>query len=420
MAVTATVNKLRYENVQEAVPIVVNFPLHTTAELTVIYSEAGLPAILNVDYTIALNETDYSNFTLTPLESLITKINAQIVAVPTDRNTILVYRTLPHTTTSTPAAVRSSDFTSREHDRTILRMQQIEERLGRIFALNINNEDVYDLVLPGWVADQILAWHPTLKKLINIAKPVDGTSAYEIAVANGFVGTEAAWLASLVGPQGIQGIPGPQGIQGLTGDTGPQGAQGIQGIQGIQGPQGNPGVMASVVAGTGVDVNAADPANPIVSVEPAYTAHLADTGNPHAVTKAQVGLGSAENTSDADKPVSTAQQAALDLKSNKSATINTQTGATYTFALSDADGIVEANNAGAQTYTVPPNADVAFTVGTKIDVLQYGAGQVTLAAGAGVTLRSFGGRLKISGQYSAVSMYKRATNEWVIIGDLVA
>lgn len=43
-------------------------------------------------------------------------------------------------------------------------------------------------------------------------------------------------------------------------------------------------------------------------------AHLTDTANPHAVTKAQVGLGSVDNTSDASKPVSTAQAAALALK----------------------------------------------------------------------------------------------------------
>jgi hypothetical protein len=42
--------------------------------------------------------------------------------------------------------------------------------------------------------------------------------------------------------------------------------------------------------------------------------HIASTSNPHSVTKAQVGLGSADNTSDADKPISTATQTALDAK----------------------------------------------------------------------------------------------------------
>ena len=45
--------------------------------------------------------------------------------------------------------------------------------------------------------------------------------------------------------------------------------------------------------------------------------HLDDLSNPHQVTKAQVGLSNVENTSDADKPVSTAQQTALDLKVDK-------------------------------------------------------------------------------------------------------
>ncbi|ORV02488.1 hypothetical protein AWB94_00685 [Mycolicibacterium canariasense] len=51
----------------------------------------------------------------------------------------------------------------------------------------------------------------------------EGDSAYEVAVANGFVGTEAEWLASLVGPQGEQG---EQGIQGEQGVQGPPGADG--------------------------------------------------------------------------------------------------------------------------------------------------------------------------------------------------
>lgn len=41
-------------------------------------------------------------------------------------------------------------------------------------------------------------------------------SAYEVAVKNGFVGTEAAWLDSLVGPEGPQGDPGQAGADGST------------------------------------------------------------------------------------------------------------------------------------------------------------------------------------------------------------
>lgn len=60
-----------------------------------------------------------------------------------------------------------------------------------------------------------------------------GLSAYEVALANGFVGTEEEWLASLVGPQGPQGLQGPQGPQGPQGETGPQGPQGETGPDGL-------------------------------------------------------------------------------------------------------------------------------------------------------------------------------------------
>ena len=66
----------------------------------------------------------------------------------------------------------------------------------------------------------------------------DGESAYEMAVDNGFEGTETEWLESIVGPQGPQGETGPQGIQGETGPQGIQGETGPQGIQGETGPQG--------------------------------------------------------------------------------------------------------------------------------------------------------------------------------------
>lgn len=45
-------------------------------------------------------------------------------------------------------------------------------------------------------------------------------------------------------------------------------------------------------------------------------AHIARVDNPHVVTKAQVGLGNVDNTADIDKPISTAAQAALDLKAD--------------------------------------------------------------------------------------------------------
>lgn len=50
-----------------------------------------------------------------------------------------------------------------------------------------------------------------------------GSSAYQLALAHGFVGSEPEWLLSLVGPRGEQG---QQGIQGVRGETGPAGRDG--------------------------------------------------------------------------------------------------------------------------------------------------------------------------------------------------
>lgn len=54
----------------------------------------------------------------------------------------------------------------------------------------------------------------------------------------------------------------------------------------------------------------------VITVDNKIDAHIANTENPHEVTKAQVGLSNVDNTSDLDKPVSNAQQEALDLKQN--------------------------------------------------------------------------------------------------------
>lgn len=99
---------------------------------------------------------------------------------------------------------------------------------------------------------------------------------------------------------------------------------------------------------------------------------------------------------------------------------NAQTGTTYTLVLTDAGKMVTLSNASAITLTVPPNADVAFPVNTRIDLLQYGAGQVTVAAGSGVTIYSKASALKLSAQYAGATLWKKATNTWVLVGDISA
>ena len=83
----------------------------------------------------------------------------------------------------------------------------------------------------------------------------DGDSAYQVAVNNGFIGTEEAWLESLQGTNGVDGINGTNGLDGkdgvdglngldgVKGDTGAIGATGAQGEQGLQGVKGDTGAQ---------------------------------------------------------------------------------------------------------------------------------------------------------------------------------
>ena len=99
--------------------------------------------------------------------------------------------------------------------------------------------------------------------------------------------------------------------------------------------------------------------------------------------------------------------------------LNAQTGTTYTAVLTDDGKLVTCDNASAITFTIPTNATVAFGIGTQINIMQLGAGQVTIA-GAGVTFRSEGSKLKTKGQYAVATCCKIATDTWVVVGNLSA
>lgn len=100
-------------------------------------------------------------------------------------------------------------------------------------------------------------------------------------------------------------------------------------------------------------------------------------------------------------------------------TITSKT-ADYTLSsLSERDSMIEVNSSSAVTITVPPNSSVAYPVGTTIDLLRVGSGAVTIAAGSGVTLNYTPGN-KLRAQWSSASLFKRATDTWVLVGDLSA
>lgn len=77
----------------------------------------------------------------------------------------------------------------------------------------------------------------------------NGLSAYELAVADGFKGTQEEWLSSLKGADGVQGEQGPQGEQGLPGEKGETGAQGEAGKDGKDGVNGKSAYEVAVANG---------------------------------------------------------------------------------------------------------------------------------------------------------------------------
>lgn len=121
------------------------------------------------------------------------------------------------------------------------------------------------------------------------------------------------------------------------------------------------------------------------------------------------------NDSDTQVPTTAATKLYAD-----TITANPQSGTSYTLALSDRGKTIECNNASPFTLTVPLNSSAAFPVGTVIAIDQIGAGQVTVAAAGGVTLQSKSSHVKLGGQYAGAALRKRATNTWVLTGDLTA
>jgi len=112
--------------------------------------------------------------------------------------------------------------------------------------------------------------------------------------------------------------------------------------------------------------------------------------------------------------------AELDAVATAMIAINAQTGTTYTTVLADDGKLITCDNGSAIALTIPPNSSVAYGIGTQINIMQLGAGQVTITAGAGVTLRSAGSKLKTSAQYAVATCAKIATDTWVVVGNLSA
>jgi hypothetical protein len=94
--------------------------------------------------------------------------------------------------------------------------------------------------------------------------------------------------------------------------------------------------------------------------------------------------------------------------------------AAYTLTSTDEkDTIIEVNSGSAVTLTIPEDATVNFPVGSTLDIIQTGTGQVTIA-GAGSAVVNGTPGTKLRTQWSSVTLLKRAANSWLVFGDTAA
>jgi hypothetical protein len=99
-----------------------------------------------------------------------------------------------------------------------------------------------------------------------------------------------------------------------------------------------------------------------------------------------------------------------------------QKTAAYTLsALTERDSLIEVSSATGVTISIPVDATLNYPIGTSIDILQTGAGQVTIAAVTpGTTTVNATPGLKLRTTWSSATLFKRAANTWVVFGDLTA
>jgi hypothetical protein len=178
MAISTEVNARKHLNIQAGVDLQNDFPLYAKDEVIVFYGNASLKAIEIIDYSVTLNPDSYDQFTITPTQSLIDKINALIALDNTETNRVVVRRVLDYKTTVTKETVRLTAFLSREIERIMMRFHQVNEKLAKSLTLSdievgdINNPItidppqagtvlVYDAVRrafkPGPTSEQILS-----------------------------------------------------------------------------------------------------------------------------------------------------------------------------------------------------------------------------------------------------------------------
>ena len=98
----------------------------------------------------------------------------------------------------------------------------------------------------------------------------------------------------------------------------------------------------------------------------------------------------------------------------------TETGASHTFALSDAGKYIHCTGAaGAVTITLPSDSTTAFPIGTQmLFSCVHASNQITFAAGSGAAINSLDDNLSLKGPDGVAAVLKYTTNTWLLFGAL--
>jgi uncharacterized protein (TIGR02145 family) len=202
------------------------------------------------------------------------------------------------------------------------------------------------------------------------------------------------------GETGEQGIQGIQGEQGLKGDKGEAGIQGIQGAIGAKGEKGEPGADGLTTSVNGVT----------------------QLGGAIILSKSDIGLANVDNTTDANKPVSTATQTMLDLKVNKETGKGLSTN-DYTTAEQTKLAAITGTNTGDNapntlysglvtnaTHTGDVTGSGALTIANKVTMTATApvsiSGTPTVIASSPVTISLTAATTSVAGSMSAADKTK--------------
>ncbi|WP_333835315.1 hypothetical protein [Rubrimonas sp.] len=289
-----------------------------------------------------------------------------------------------------------------------------------------------------------------------------GASAYDVAVANGFQGDVAAWLGSLIGPEGPRGVEGPRGAEGPAGVSGPAGPEGPAGQAGPEGPKGDQGESGRAVTGvrqvtaSRIEIGAADdgavirsladtvtevvlPTDGSVALPLGAVVHALQDGDGLVRFVAESGAALvvpemflpetrfrhgaitavkiAPDTWRVSGDAAFAQNVFLESDGGAASGVLTLPDLSITLSAEHSGAIIETAAAAPVTILAPVADDIP--VGAVIKIVQAGAGTVRFDAAADATLLYCGTKAPhTAGPNALVALYKTARGTWRMTGDL--